>query len=317
MKVSDLIKNSGSTGFSFEILPPLKGSSIEKSFKAIDTLREFAPLYINITTHRSELVYKDTPDGLFRRVSERSRPGTVAVAAAIQNKYNITVVPHILCSGFTREDTEYVLLDLQFLGITDLLILRGDKAKHEQVFTPEPGGYAHAIELEHQINDFNQGVFVDGSPIKAPVHPFSYGVACYPEKHEEAPNMEQDIYWLKKKVEAGAEYAVTQLFYDNRKFFEFVDRVRQEGIDIPIIPGIKPFSKLSQLSVVPKTFKVDLPQELALEALKCQTDEEARQLGVEWCINQCRELIAHGVPSIHFYTVGATESVRRVAKEIY
>ena len=317
MKVADLIKNSGSTGFSFEILPPLKGSSIEKSFKAIDTLREFAPLYINITTHRSELVYKDTPDGLFRRVSERSRPGTVAVAAAIQNKYNITVVPHILCSGFTREDTEYVLLDLQFLGITDLLILRGDKAKHEQVFTPEPGGYAHAIELEHQINDFNQGVFVDGSPIKAPVHPFSYGVACYPEKHEEAPNMEQDIYWLKKKVEAGAEYAVTQLFYDNRKFFEFVDRVRQEGIDIPIIPGIKPFSKLSQLSVVPKTFKVDLPQELALEALKCQTDEEARQLGVEWCINQCRELIAHGVPSIHFYTVGATESVRRVAKEIY
>ena len=154
------------------------------------------------------------------------------------------------------------------MGITDLLILRGDKAKHEQVFTPEPGGYAHAIELEHQINDFNQGVFVDGSPIKAPVHPFSYGVACYPEKHEEAPNMEQDIYWLKKKVEAGAEYAVTQLFYDNRKFFEFVDRVRQEGIDIPIIPGIKPFSKLSQLSVVPKTFKVDLPQELALEALK-------------------------------------------------
>lgn len=182
--------------------------------------------------------------------------GTVAVAAAIQNKYNITVVPHILCSGFTREDTEYVLLDLQFLGITDLLILRGDKAKHEQVFTPEPGGYAHAIELEHQINDFNQGVFVDGSPIKAPVHPFSYGVACYPEKHEEAPNMEQDIYWLKKKVEAGAEYAVTQLFYDNRKFFEFVDRVRQEGIDIPIIRELNRSVSCHSCPLFPKHLKL-------------------------------------------------------------
>ena len=283
MRVIDLIKSPEKTAFSFEILPPLKGTGIEKLYETIDSLREFDPKYINITTHRSEYVYRELGNGLYERKRIRRRPGTVAVAAAIQNKYNITVVPHILCSGFTREDTEYVLLDLQFLGITDLLILRGDKAKHEQVFTPEPGGYAHAIELEHQINDFNQGVF----------------------------------YWLKKKVEAGAEYAVTQLFYDNRKFFEFVDRVRQEGIDIPIIPGIKPFSKLSQLSVVPKTFKVDLPQELALEALKCQTDEEARQLGVEWCINQCRELIAHGVPSIHFYTVGATESVRRVAKEIY
>ena len=196
-------------------------------------------------------------------------------------------------------------------------MLRGDKAKHESVFTPEGDGYHHATELQEQINNFNKGIFVDGSEMKVTNTPFSYGVACYPEKHEEAPNIDTDIYWLKKKVEAGAEYAVTQLFYDNRKFFEFVDRVRQEGIDIPIIPGIKPFSKLSQLSVVPKTFKVDLPQELALEALKCQTDEEARQLGVEWCINQCRELIAHGVPSIHFYTVGATESVRRVAKEIY
>lgn len=317
MRVIDLIKSTEKTAFSFEVLPPLKGTGIEKLYQTIDALREFDPKYINITTHRSEYIYQELGDGLYQRKRIRRRPGTVAVAAAIQNHYGITVVPHILCSGFSREVTEYVLLDLQFLGITDLLILRGDKAKHENVFVPEPGGYSHALELQQQINDFNQGVFVDGSPIKAPVHKFSYGVACYPEKHEEAPNIDQDIYWLKKKVEAGAEYAVTQLFYDNQKYFDFVERVRKEGIQIPIIPGIKPFSKLSQLTVVPKTFKVDLPQELAQEALKCQTDEQAKALGIEWCINQCKELIAHGVPSIHFYTVGATDSVRQVAAQIY
>lgn len=220
-------------------------------------------------------------------------------------------------AGFTREETEYVLLDLQFLGITDLLVLRGDKAKHEAAFTPEGNGYHHAIELQQQINDFNKGLFVDGSPIKVTGTPFSYGVACYPEKHEEAPNIESDIHWLKKKVEAGAEYAVTQLFYDNRKYFDFVKRVREEGINVPIIPGIKPFAKISQLSMVPKTFKVDLPEPLAQEAAKCKTDEEAKQVGIEWCIQQCKELMAHGVPSIHFYTVSAIESIKQIAKEIY
>mgnify|MGYP000815317935 CR=1 FL=1 len=209
MRVVDLIKSTDKTAFSFEILPPLKGTGIEKLYKTVDTLREFDPKYINITTHRSEYVYKDLGNGLYQRARMRRRPGTVAVAAALQNKYNITTVPHILCSGFTREDTEYVLLDLQFLGITDLLVLRGDKAKHESAFVPEGNGYSHALELEGQINDFNKGLFVDGSPIKVTGTPFSYGVACYPEKHEESPNMEQDIYWLKKKVEAGAEYAVT------------------------------------------------------------------------------------------------------------
>ena len=266
MRVVDLIKNTNKTAFSFEVLPPLKGTGIEKLYQAIDTLREFDPQYINITTHRSEYVYKELGNGLYERARLRRRPGTVAVAAAIHNKYNITTVPHILCSGFSREDIEYVLLDLQFLNITDLLVLRGDKAKHESTFIPEPNGPAHALELAEQINDFNKGVFVDGSPIKITNTPFSYGVACYPEKHEEAPNMEQDIYWLKKKVEAGAEYAVTQLFYDNRKYFEFVDKVKAAGINIPIIPGIKPFRKQSQLTVIPKTFKVDIPQELALEA---------------------------------------------------
>lgn len=300
-----------------KFLPPIKGTGIEKLYETVETLLEFDPKYINITTHRSEYVYKELGNGLFERSRLRRRPGTVAVAAALHNKYHITTVPHILCSGFSREDIEYELLDLQFLNITDLLVLRGDKAKHEAVFTPEPNGPSHAIELEEQINNFNKGVFVDGSPIKITNTPFSYGVACYPEKHEESPNIEQDIYWLKKKIEAGAEYAVTQLFYDNNKYFEFVERVRKEGINIPIIPGIKPFRKLSQLTVIPKTFKVDIPQELTLEAIKCKNDEEASSLGIEWCIKQCKELIAYGVPSIHFYTVGAVDSVRQVAKAIY
>ncbi len=317
MRVIDLIKDTKETAFSFEILPPLKGTGIEKLYQTIDTLREFDPKYINITTHRSEYVYKDLGDGLFQRNRLRRRPGTVAVAAAIQNKYDIRVVPHILCSGFTREDTEYVLLDLQFLGITDLLILRGDKARHESIFTPEVDGYSHAIHLQQQINDFNKGLFVDGSPIKITGTPFSYGVACYPEKHEEAPNLDSDLYWLKKKMEMGAEYAVTQLFFDNRKYFDFVERARQQGITIPIIPGIKPFTKLSQLSMVPKTFKVDLPEPLATEAAKCKTDEEAARLGIEWCVEQCKELMAHGVPSIHFYTVSAVNSIKEVAKQIY
>lgn len=317
MRVTDHIHSNEKTAFSFEILPPLKGTSIEKLYKDIDTLREFDPKYINITTHRSEYVYQDLGNGLFQRSKQRRRPGTVAVAAAIQNKYNITAVPHLLCSGFTREETEYVLLDLQFLGITDLLVLRGDKAKHEAVFTPEGDGYHHAIELQGQINNFNKGIFVDGSEMKVTNTPFSYGVACYPEKHEEAPNMDSDIYWLKKKVEAGAEYAVTQLFYDNRKYFDFVKRAKEAGIQVPIIPGIKPFKKASQLSMIPKTFKVDLPEELVNGALKCKDDAGVQQVGIEWCINQCRELMEYGVPSIHFYSIGAVDSIREVAKAIY
>lgn len=317
MRIIDLIHKNEKTAFSFEILPPLKGAGIEKLYETIDTLREFDPKYINITTHRSEYTYKDMGNGMFQQGRLRRRPGTVAVAAAIQNKYNITVVPHILCSGFTREETEYVLLDLQFLGITDLLILRGDKAKHESAFTPEGDGYFHAIELQEQINNFNKGIFIDGSEMKITKTPFSYGVACYPEKHEEAPNIDADIYWLKRKMETGAEYAVTQLFYDNQKYFNFVDRVRKAGITIPIIPGIKPLKKLSQLNVIPKTFKVDLPEVLANELIKCKNDEEVKQVGIEWCIQQCKELMTRGVPSIHFYSIGAVDSIKAVAKAVY
>ncbi|NDW13835.1 methylenetetrahydrofolate reductase [NAD(P)H] [Bacteroides sp. 214] len=317
MRVIDQINSSKRTAFSYEILPPLKGTGIERLYKTIETLQEFEPKYINITTHRSEYVYTDLGNGMFQRQRLRRRPGTVAVAAAIQNKYDITVVPHILCSGFSREETEYVLLDLQFLGITDLLVLRGDKAKHESVFTAEKEGYKHAIELQEQINSFNKGIFVDGSEMKVTATPFSYGVACYPEKHEEAPNLDTDIYWLKKKVEAGAEYAVTQLFYDNRKFFEFVRKAREAGITIPIIPGIKPMKRIEQLNIIPKTFKVDIPEELATAIMKCKSDEDSRRVGIEWCIEQCKELIAYGVPSIHFYSVAAEDSIKEVAKVIY
>lgn len=317
MKVVDLINSQQKTAFSFEILPPLKGTGIEKLYQNIDTLREFDPKYINITTHRSEYIYKDLGNGLFQRNRLYRRPGTIAVAAAIHNKYNITTVPHIICSDCTQEDTEYELLDLQFLNITDLLVLRGDKGKHESVFTPTGNGHKHALELQQQINNFNRGIFVDGSEMKVTNTPFSYGVACYPEKHEEAPNMESDLYWLKMKQDAGAEYAVTQLFYDNQKYFQFVERARQMGITIPIIPGIKPFKKLSQLSVIPKTFKVDMPEELTHEAMKCKDDATAMQVGIEWCVKQCRELMAHGVPSIHFYSVGAIDSIKEVAKQVY
>lgn len=317
MKITELISRNDGTAFSFEVLPPLKGTGIGGLKRTIDRLREFCPQYINITTHRSEYVYKDLGDGLMQRSRLRRRPGTVAVAAAIQNEYGIPVVPHILCSGFTREETEYVLLDLQFLGIENLLVLRGDKAKEDSTFRPVPDGYSHTTELMEQINRFNEGLFIDGSPVKVPGTKFSYGVACYPEKHEEALNLEEDFRWFRRKVEMGAEYGVTQLFYDNSAYFRFVEKARNEGITVPVIPSIKPLTKLSQLSNVPKTFHCDFPEELAREAVKCRTDEEVAALGIEWGTAQCRELMAHGVPSIHFYTVSAVESIAEIARRIY
>lgn len=317
MAILNYIKNTDKTAFSFEIVPPLKGMGINKLYDNIQKLIEFNPKYINITSRRSEYIYKELSNGNFKRYSIRTRPGTVAVAAAIKNKFAVPVVPHVLCGGFTREETEYLLIDLQFLGITDLLVLRGDKGRDESRFTPTGNGYNHAIELQGQINDFNNGIFVDEEKMKAAINPFTYGVACYPEKHEEAPNMETDIYWLKKKVEAGAQYAVTQMFYDNTKYFDFVKRAQKEGITVPIIPGIKPLGKLSQINILPKTFKIDLPHDLMKEADKCTTDAEVQSVGIEWGIQQCKELIAHGVPSIHFYSIGATESIRQIAKQIY
>lgn len=302
--------------FSFEVLPPLKGSGTKALFRTIDLLKDYNPNYINITTHRSEYIYKEQADGTFIKSRVRRRPGTIAVASAIMQKYNIKVVPHVVCSGFSREDIEYMLLDLQFLGINDILILRGDKAKDDAQFRPEPNGHSHATDLIEQVNLFNSGKFLDGSDIKVQGTPFSYGVACYPEKHEEAPNLDFDLRILKQKQDLGAQYAVTQLFYDNRNYFRFVENARKAGITIPIIPGIKPLAKMSQLTVVPKTFHVDIPKELADEASKLKTDEEVAQLGIEWGISQCRELLKTGVPSLHFYTVSAVNSINEILKQL-
>ena len=317
MAVAKLVKdNSNEHQFSFEVLPPLKGAGTEGLFRDIEKLCELNPAFINITTHHSEYVYHELGDGRFERQRVRRRPGTIAVAAAIQQRFGVTVQPHVICSGATVEDIEYELLDLQFLGITDLLLLRGDKAKDDRVFKPTPGGHAHTTDLIRQVQRFNEGFFADGSPIKNPGPRFDIGVACYPEKHEEAPNLERDMQYLLEKQQLGAQYAVTQLFFDNEKYFSFVERARQMGITIPIIPGIKPMAKLSQLTVVPRTFHCDIPEPLAREIVKCQTDEDARRLGIEWTTQQCRELYDHGVNDIHFYTMGAVESVVEIVKKL-
>ena len=316
MTIPELITGNG-TAFSYEVLPPLKGNGIDGLRKTIDRLREFEPKYINITNHRAEYVYREVEGGLMERLHTRRRPGTVAVAAVLQRECGIPLVPHVLCSGYTREDIEYRLLDMQILGIENLLLLRGDKAREDAVFHPTEGGHAHTTDLQMQVNEFNAGRFVDGTPIRQPGQPFSYGVACYPEKHEEAPNLESDFQMFKRKVEQGADYGVTQLFYDNAAYYRFVDRCREAGITVPIIPGIKPLSKLSQLTLVPKTFRCDLPEPLAHELFRCTTDEAVKQVGIEWAVEQCRDLIAHGVPSIHFYTVSAVDSIAQIAPQVY
>lgn len=317
MAVANIINtDNNQRQFSFEVLPPLKGTGTEKLFQDISKLCQLDPAFINITTHHSEYLYKELADGRFERQRVRRRPGTIAVAAAIQQRFGVPVQPHVICSGVTIEDIEYELLDLQFLGITDLLLLRGDKAKDDSVFKPTPGGHSHTTDLIRQVQRFNEGFFADGTPIKNPGPKFDIGVACYPEKHEEAANLEMDMQYLKQKQELGAQYAVTQLFFDNQKYFEFVERARKMGITIPIIPGIKPLAKLSQLTVVPRTFHCDIPEPLAREMVKCKTDDDARQLGIEWTTEQCRELYEHGINDIHFYTVSAVDSVVEIVKRL-
>ncbi len=317
MRVIDhLNATGGRTAFSFEILPPLKGNDIGRVYGIIDKLREFDPKYINITSHRSEVQYRELPDGSIIKKKVRKRPGSVAIASAIQNKYGITAVPHIICKGFTRDETEYALIDLNFLGVHDLLLLQGD-AKGPDKSTDPKEVNLHASDLQAQVNDFNRGIYADGDPFEANATPFSYGMACYPEKHEAAPNMKSDLKYAKMKVDNGASYLVTQMFFDNQKYYDFVERCRKEGINVPIIPGIKPVVFRNQLNVLPRVFRSDIPEPFASELAKCESDEQAKEVGVEWCIEQCRDLIEHGVPSIHFYTLMATESVRRVAREIY
>lgn len=317
MNITDILTDKDhKPGFSIEVLPPIKGNGTEVLFRNIDKIKDFGPHYINITTHHSEYVYRELESGQFERLRVRRRPGTIAIAAAIKLRYNVPVIPHVICSGATKEDIEYELIDLQFLGINNVLLLRGDKAKDDHMFKATPGGWTHTTELIKQVNDFNNGIFADGSAMKHPGEKFHYGVAAYPEKHEEAPNIEMDMKYLKEKQDLGAEYAVTQLFYDNKKYFAFVKKAREMGITIPIVPGIKPFCKLTQITQVPKTFHCDMPKELADEAVKCETDDEARQLGIEWTTHQCKELFAAGVKDIHFYTVSAFNSMEQILKNI-
>lgn len=315
-RVIDHIKSAKSPIFSFEILPPLRGNGMDVVMRNIKVLREYDPKYINITTHRSEYEYKMTDDGLYKKVAIRKRPGTIAVAATIKSTFNISVVPHMLCSGFSKDETEYALMDLNYLGIYDLLLLRGDKAKHEARFIPESDGHSHATELQEQINDWNQGKLIDGSTMKIN-QPFSYAVAGYPEKHEEAPNMATDLKYLKQKVDNGAEYIVTQMFFDNQKYYDFVDLCRENGINVPIIPGIKPITLANQMTVLPKIFSTELPEPLVAELSKCKTNEAAAQVGVEWCTMQAKDLAANGVPNIHLYSMMATKSCAAVAKDVF
>ncbi|MDR0506896.1 MAG: methylenetetrahydrofolate reductase [NAD(P)H] [Dysgonamonadaceae bacterium] len=317
MNLVDFFNSNKKTAFSFEILPPLKGNSFTKVCNIIDKLREFNPGYINITTHHSETVYREIENGLMKKINVRKRPGTVAIAAAIQNKYAITAIPHIICKGFTKEETEYALIDLQFLGVNNLLLLRGDVKNMEKERADSNQSHEHTTDLIKQVNNYNSGIDLEGNSFEKPATPFSYGVACYPEKHEEAPNMDSDITFLKEKIALGAEYAVTQMFFDNKKYFDFVERCRREGVAIPIIPGIKPVVLLDQLTVLPKIFRADIPEELESELRKCRNDDDAKQVGIEWCIMQCKELIDRGVPSLHFYTLMATDSIHKIAKAIY
>lgn len=311
------LRSTKETLFSFEILPPLKGKSIQSIYDGIDPLVEFNPAFVNVTYHREEFIYKKREKGYLEKISIKKRPGTVGICAAIQNKYNIEAIPHLICGGFTKEETENALIDLNFLGIDNVLALRGDPIKTETHFTPEPGGNKYAVDLVKQIVELNKGNYMDENLANASPTNFSIGVAGYPEKHFEAPNMKADIKRLKDKIDAGADYIVTQLFYDNQKFFNFVDLCRAEGIEAPIIPGIKPIESLRHITFLPKFFNIDLPTDLTDELDKCKSNDDVTQVGIEWAIKQCSELIEYGSPCLHFYTMGKSKAVKGIVSEIF
>jgi methylenetetrahydrofolate reductase (NADPH) len=314
MSVIDKIKNATEPLFTFELLPPLKGHSIERVYTAIERLLEFNPAYINFTSHRNEIVYHERPDGLLEKRIVRIRPGTIALAAAVKYKYNITVVPHLLCGGFTKEETENVLIEMNFLGIDDVLALRGDPQKGSRRFIPEKDGHSNTWELVRQIINMNNGKYLEESLIDTTNTNFCVGVAGYPEKHFEAANRQVDIDNLKMKVNAGASYIVTQMFFDNKKFCRFRDNCREAGINIPIIAGLKPISALNDIKLLPQSFHIDLPHDLFTAVQKCKTDNEAREVGIEWATMQSRELISEGVPGIHYYTLGRSDNIARIVK---
>jgi methylenetetrahydrofolate reductase (NADPH) len=316
MKVIDHLNNAKDTLFSFEILPPLKGKSIQSIFDGIDPLMEFKPKFINVTYHREEYIYKERENGLLEKIAIRKRPGTVGICAAIMNKYDVDAVPHLICGGFSKEETENALIDLQFLGIDNVLALRGDSIKTEANFRPHKDGHANAVDLIHQISDMNKGNYIVDDVQLEPTD-FCIGAAGYPEKHFESMNMTTDLHFLKMKVDAGAEYIVTQMFFDNKKYFDFVSSCREIGIHVPIIPGLKPIKNLNHITFLPKFFKIDFPEELSKELLKCKDNKAVEQVGIEWGINQSKELKANKVPCIHYYTMSNSSSVKAIAKEVF
>jgi methylenetetrahydrofolate reductase (NADPH) len=317
MKIIDHIKQAENTLFSFEILPPLKGDSIDSIYKGIDPLMEFKPSFIDVTYHREDYVEKKRPDGSFTKVSTKKRPGTVAICAAVMHKYKIDTVPHIICGGFTKEDTENALIDLNFLGIDNVLALRGDNAKNENVFSPENAGNTNSLDLIHQIKNMNNGIYIDEELTNANVTNFCIGAAGYPEKHHDAPNMKTDLKFLKRKIETGAEFIVTQMFFDNQKYFDFVKKCRENDIHVPIIPGIKPLTTKNQLQLLPKLFHIDLPDALTDEVEQAKNNEDVKKIGIEWCIQQCKELIDAKVPVLHFYTMGKSDATKLICSKIF
>ncbi len=317
MEVIELLKKSKKTLFSIEILPPLKGDSIESLFNHIDPLMEFKPPFIDVTYHREEYVYKNRGNGLLEKRTIKKRPGTVGICAAIQNRYKVYTVPHIICGGFSLEETENALVDLNFLGIDNVLVIRGDAIKSESKFVPNENGHVYAVELMSQIINMNKGKYLDEELQNAHPTNFCIGVAGYPEKHFESPNMKSDLKHLKMKVDRGADYIVTQMFFDNQKYFDFVKKCRDLGINVPIIPGLKPITTKRQVTVLPSLFYIDLPEELSEAVDKCKDNEAARQVGVEWCVQQSKELMEFGVPCLHYYSMGKAEPVYRIAKELF
>lgn len=316
MKVTDHIKEAKQTLFSFEILPPLKGKSIQSIFDGIDPLMEFGPKFVNVTYHREEFIYMERENGLLEKIAIRKRPGTVGICAAIMNKYNVDAVPHLICGGFSREETENALIDLQFLGIDNVLALRGDPIKTESNFRPHKDGHSFAKELIDQVSEMNDGKYLMDDVNLEPTN-FCIGTAGYPEKHFEAMNLSTDLHYLKQKVDAGADYIVTQMFFDNSKFFEFEAACREIGINVPIIPGLKPIKTLNHISFLPKFFHIDYPEALSSELLKCKTNQDVERLGIEWGIQQSKELKEKGVPCIHYYTMSNSSTVKAIAKEIF
>ena len=317
MKVIDHIKNSkGKTQFTFEILPPVKGHHINSIFDNVDPLMEFNPPFIDVTYHREEYIFNEKENGLLEKKVVRKRPGTVGICAALQNKYNVDAVPHILCGGFSREVTENFLIDLDFLGIDNVVALRGDAIKSETYFTPNKDGHKYASELVNQITNLNNGVYLEDLEVTTNTN-FCIGVAGYPEKHMEAPSMKSDLHFLKEKIKLGADYVITQMFFDNKKYFEFIDLCKEEGINVPIIPGLKPISTLKQLNLIPHRFHCDLPEPLIKEIIKCKDNSQVRQVGIEWCIEQSKELASKNVPFLHYYSMGRSSNIKAVAEAIF